>query len=417
MTIDLFRRLERFREELPPIEPAHWTLGQLDAAYFSILDEIEAKHFHLKTVEERILGGLRIPHEFHQTLHWIEANTKDDLQRFRYGMPKAVADCYLRFGDAAMARGECNDAAEALGRVLQRDPMHPKASAVLRQMQDSPCRGLEEDLQEHYALRHRQSFGHTRLKLPFGIAVDPEQRNVIVSDRRLPHILVFDLWGRFKKVIDIGFPFCSSLTPHSDGTFWTCVKEAQRLVRFDAEGRVLESHHVTPAGKSLGRLAPFRALPLGNGQFAMCAENALGQPLFGMFSSEGFRPFQGYAGRQIHIHLCQGRVIVRDFYTGELFSFDPWLEEATGLALDLPFLTNNYSFAPSRDGWFMDFSGRSLAKFTAQGDRVYIKQLERLCGVNTLVCDIVIREVRGREFLWALDCSRHCVHVFEISCR
>lgn len=414
MSIDILRRLERFHLELGSQDPADWTLEAIDQAREAILAEVEARHFHLKTVEEAILDHQFPPPASRPTRHWIGASVRDCLLRYRYTMPKAVADSYLSFAREALGRGDAESAGQAIGRVLHLDLMHPVAQALLDELAGMGAKELATGLRRRFHLRHVRSFGRSRLKRPYSFIVDPKRRRLLVCDSLLRQVLVFSLGGRFVRAIALDIEHVGEVTPGMAGGFWVCDMGNKRLIRRDLDGKVLEEFSIVQRVGTPTICAPARAIELDPGRFAAAGFDDTGRPMLGELTRNGFLPYEAFTGRHVHLKRIDGQLVLRDHYSGELLKFDPQGERTTKMEFDLPRLTINYGFDCTSQGWFMIFASRALAKFTLHGQLEYIMHFEEMFGQESLLYDINIIEIDGVEYLYAVDPGTRSVHVFEI---
>ena len=413
----MFKRFELSHPISGSQAPGNLSLETIDKAREALLREVESRHYHFKTVEQSILDHRPTPVPAPPPIRQcIAENVHGSLYRHRFAMPAAFADSYLGFAKAALQRGDMEQAAQAIERILRVDPLSPPANALLAEIGERGAEGLALRLRKRFHLRHLKSFGHRKLAVPTRLAIHARSGSILVSDVQQPHISVFSFSGRLKATFDLKLSTAVGLSADGADSFWVCDLGNQRLVRFDMKGRIIETIAVRPQDASLGERMPGVVQRLGQDRFVLLAgDKSLERIWLGELTPEGFIQGADLPETVMFMKVVDGKIIFRGHNTGQLYCMDALGEVPRVIPLAMPRLATNYGFAPSRQGWFMDFSGALLAKFTAQGALAFTVDLQKMFGQSTYVMDMEAVEHNGRELLCVADMGNKCVHVLEVA--
>lgn len=417
MNIHILRRFEQFHQELGSLDPAQWSLKEIDDAREALLTEIEARHFHFKVLGQAIHDPrprpVPAPPHIRQL---IGAVVYRNLYRHRYTLPVEQAESYLGFAKAALGRADVDAASQAVERVLRLDPLNAQAKTLLEVIGARAAGELASRLRKRFHFRHLRSFGHKTLNVPIRLAVHAKSGSILVSDMESPHIAVFSFSGRLKTMFNQNLSTALGLAADGEDTFWVCDLGNQRVIRFDMKGRVIETIAVRSKDAALGERMPGVVQRLGKNRLALlAADKSLEHIWLGELTPAGFVQSPDLPEVVLFMKVIDGKPVFRGHNTGRLYCQDSLDAAPRVIPLQVPRLTPNYGFTPSPQGWFMDFSGNVLAKFTPQGALDFTVDLAAAFGKNTYTMDMEAFTHAGRDLLCVADVGNKCVHLFEIS--
>lgn len=402
-------RLDHFERELPPGGPEHWTLALLDQAREAIAREIDDRLIHQQVAKQMLLPPDRLPPSpqpaaVSSLLYWQALNTREPLRHYRHDMPAGTAACYCALARRLIGSGDWETAGLALERVLCREPLSGEAQACLGVLAKAGGTAVATRLRQQYHFVFVGRFGQDRLKLPVCALPLPERREVAVTTRRAPGVYFFSLNGRFKRVVYLKLRDPLGLEAAGDGTLWVCDRLNARLVRFHPLTGFIEARPMRTTGPDAVPLYPIQARALGDGRFA-CVVSPVSQKAFfaGILSADGFSRFTSSQPLTLALARHDRQIFTRGFFDGSVERHDPQTGTAD-TAFEMPvLLSNNYAIARGKGGWFMDVSGRSIAKFSPEGKPVFMQSVDSLIDHDGLILHMSTCRSGKRELLYCAN--------------
>jgi hypothetical protein len=409
MTMDAFRPLDDLRTGRG--QPERRTLQELDDAKAAILTDINARSFHMAVCQEKLFGMKKMSEASKRLHRGIEVNCRYDLYRYRFSQQGSASASYTRLARELLDKGDAAQAALALERVLRCDPLDSRAWAVIKEMKNCGHRALAQGLNRRFFIKRGKRIGEGRLCKPICVVCHGDR--LIVSDEAQPHVSVFRPSGGLEARLELGLRQAVGIVSVGDGAFWICEFRRRRLVRFDLTGRKLETLQKPRDPSAWQDLSPIWPTITSSGRlFFMASDFKRTRHVLCESTPKGFETLYTFPWFPSHVILAQGEVILaRQFWTGRMFSFDEETRTLKPMTIDTPSLGYDFAYAHCDSGWFIDFHGRLLAKFTNEGDLEYTIPYRKDYAEGMHILHICTGKVGDKQAIYAAD-TCGCIHSF-----